>query len=193
MATVPTPLTGLEEGAFELGAESTANFPSSMEMLERAGVAGLEGVETGFPTDISSLVPLAENIYRDLGDITAERYAGTGVLMSGGTTGFGAQRAREAKDIAVELGALQGRYDESAAERRSRLLLGETVPRLAEAQLALPLRYGQDLFSLGERYRVAQEGIRGRPYQALQALSGMQPAVLTQAGYNPSQYGGLSA
>jgi len=186
------PTSETERAAGRIGDLSTGQLPGSLEMLDIVSKYALEGAETGFRQDISSVIPLAENIYQDLGDITAERFAGSNILQSGGTTGFPAQRMREAKDISVELGALQFGEDQAAAERRLNLLLGQVVPNLAEGRLGLPLNYANQLFGFGERQRLSQEQIRGRPYESLMALSGIQPPALTQFGYPASDAGGLS-
>lgn len=161
----PFPLTNLELAAPQVGALA---IPGLSETLEDVGTSTDILREIGATEfDFGPIEAARVRGFQDLTEDIAERFAGTTGTFS--SDFLGAQE-RELSRLQTELGALEAQFQERNLDRRLRA--AQTLPTISSLQTSLPLSVGQDLFSLGQRFRTAAE-LATPGFRALDVLSAL--------------------
>lgn len=137
----------------------------------------LEGLETGFKTDVE---PIREAAMYQLMNETmpalAEGFAGTAGLAS---SDFARSLAEAGAGMETELGALETGLQENAAARRTEI--AQAMPSLAATMLMTPSAWASGLAGteaeMRQQEEMASEG--GRLYQSFLTMMGLDPGAYT--------------
>lgn len=168
-------LSPLEVAARE---EVMGSFEGMMGTEDAIWASLMEGLETGFRTDVDPLVAQMEQYYREEAlPQLAEDYIGTSGLSS---TDFGSAMARMASQLATNVGALQVEADEAAAIRRAGLL--EAAPAISMETFSGPFAAAAGGQALREQEMALEPGARlWDTYMQMYTASGLdQPQTFVE-------------